>query len=299
MNILNFGSLNLDFVYAVDHIVRPGETISSKSLNVFCGGKGLNQSVALARAGARVFHAGMIGGDGNILLDACHENGVDTSFIRRSSERTGNAIIQVAADGQNSIVLFGGANRQIEKKTVDEVLTNFAAGDMLLLQNEINLMDYLMARAMEHGMKIALNPSPCDAALIACDLGAVSLFLMNEVEGEQITGMSHPDHILEQMRAMYPKAGIVLTLGRNGVIYRDAAGALNSHGIYEVPVVDTTAAGDTFTGYFIAAITEGLPAAQALKLASAASAIAVSRPGATASIPMRSEVEAKAAEWER
>lgn len=299
MNILNFGSLNLDFVYAVDHIVRPGETISSKSLNVFCGGKGLNQSVALARAGARVFHAGMIGGDGDILLDACHENGVDTSFIRRSSERTGNAIIQVAADGQNSIVLFGGANRQIEKKIVDEVLVNFVAGDMLLLQNEINLMDYLMARAMEHGMKIALNPSPCDAALTACDLGAVSLFLMNEVEGEQITGMSHPDRILERMRAMYPKADVVLTLGKNGVVYRDAAGALSSHGIYEVPVVDTTAAGDTFTGYFIAAVTEGLPAAQALRLASAASAIAVSRPGATASIPMRSEVETKAAEWER
>ncbi len=122
MKILNFGSLNLDFVYSVDHIVGPGETISSNGLEVFCGGKGLNQSIALARAGARVFHAGMVGPDGKALVFALEKNEIDHRFVRTVKERSGNAVIQVSRDGQNSIVLFPGANRENDRDFVDEVL---------------------------------------------------------------------------------------------------------------------------------------------------------------------------------
>ena len=101
MRVLNFGSLNIDYVYSLDHIVAPGETITSRGLEVFPGGKGLNQSVALARAGAEVCHAGMVGEDGGMLLDVCREAGVDVSRVRTAGTRTGNAIIQVSAKGQN------------------------------------------------------------------------------------------------------------------------------------------------------------------------------------------------------
>ncbi|MCD8140505.1 MAG: ribokinase [Planctomycetaceae bacterium] len=292
MKILNFGSLNIDFVYAVDHIVQPGETISSHDLKIFCGGKGLNQSIALARAGAPLYHAGMIGPDGDILLDACAENSVDTSLIRRVPERSGNAIIQVGADGQNSIVLFGGANRQNTPEFVDEVLRQFGADDLVLLQNEINHIDRIIDQAAARGMRIALNPAPFDNNLDGCDLGKVSLFIMNEVEGEQISSESTPDTILASMRERYPNAEVVLTLGGDGAVYQ-GRGETVAQPIFPVKVVDTTAAGDTFTGYFLAASVEGLPPAHCMRLAALASSITVSRQGATPSIPRRTEVEAK------
>lgn len=290
MNILNFGSLNLDYVYAVDHIVKPGETLASNRLEVFCGGKGLNQSVALARAGARVSHAGMIGRDGEPLLAMCRENGVDVSHVRVVSERSGNAIIQVGADGQNSIVLFGGANRENSREHVDRVLAEFGPGDMLLLQNEINLLEYVIDAAAERGMRTVLNPSPFDAAIAACDLEKVSLFIVNEVEGEQISGEADPGRIIEAMLARYPKAGVLLTLGEHGSLYRDGRETARREA-RRVRVVDTTAAGDTFAGYFLTALTEGKPPGDALDFATCAASIAVSRAGAAASIPHREEVE--------
>lgn len=291
MKILNFGSLNLDYVYAVDHIVQPGETLASKRLDVFCGGKGLNQSVALAKAGARVFHAGMIGGDGGPLVDMLRENGVDVGQILRVDERSGNAIIQVSATGQNSIVLFGGANRRNTRENVDRVLSSFAAGDMLLLQNEINEIDYIIDRARAMGMITVLNPSPFDEAVSACDLAKISLFLVNEVEGEQITGEADPEMILAGIRSKYPDARIVLTLGGDGAIYQDEALTVREPA-RDVPVVDTTAAGDTFGGYFLAALMEGRDPASALYMATIAASIAVSRPGASVSVPLRAEVDA-------
>lgn len=291
MKILNFGSLNLDYTYAVDHIVRPGETLASTRLDVFCGGKGLNQSVALARAGAEVFHAGMVGADGEPLLAMCRENNVDSRHIRTVRERSGNAIIQVAAGGQNSIVLFGGANRENTREHVDAVLAGFAAGDMLLLQNEINLIDYLIEAAAAKGMQTILNPSPFNDHIGGCDLGKVSLFMVNEVEGEQIAGESDPSAILGAMRSLYPAARVVLTLGGEGAVYWDGHEETRRPA-RRVPVVDTTAAGDTFAGYFLAALMESRSAAQALDLATAAASIAVSRPGASASIPYRKEVDA-------
>ena len=282
MKVLNFGSLNLDYVYQVESILIPGETQASKDRKTFCGGKGLNQSIALAKAGIPVFHAGMIGEEGDILLETCRENGVNTDFIRK---------IQGPGDknGQNCILLFGGSNRSITREFVDEVLSAFEKGDILLLQNEINELDYIIDQAYEKGMMIILNPSPYDKALETCDLKKISLFLVNEIEGFQITGEKEPEKILAKIRELYPKAAIVLTLGGDGSVYQDETG-IYRQGIYKVKAVDTTATGDTFTGYFISSIINGMPVQEGLRLAAKASAIAVSRPGATASIPLREEV---------
>lgn len=289
MKVLNFGSMNVDYVYQVDHILIPGETLASKERNTFCGGKGLNQSIALAKAGIPVYHAGLVGEGGEMLLETCRENGVNTDFVKPVDGPCGHTMIQVDKNGQNSILLFGGSNRRITKEFVDEVLSHFEKGDIILLQNEINELDYIIEKAYEKEMMIILNPSPYDSALDACDLSKVSLFLVNEIEGYQITGEKDPDQILAKIKTLYPKAKIVLTLGGDGSVYQDETGIYHQ-GIYKVKAVDTTAAGDTFTGYFISSIIDGLPVEQGLDLAAKASAIAVSRQGATASIPLREEV---------
>lgn len=289
MKVLNFGSLNLDYVYQVESILIPGETQASRDRQTFCGGKGLNQSIALAKAGIPVYHAGMIGDGGEILLETCKENGVNTEFIRRIPGPCGHTVIQVDKDGQNCILLFGGANRSITREFVDEVLAAFDKGDIILLQNEVNELDYIIDRAYEKGMMIILNPSPYDDKLKSCDMSKVSLFLANEIEGYQITGEKEPEKILAAVKEKYPSAKIVLTLGGDGSVYQDETGVYHQ-GIFKVKAVDTTAAGDTFTGYFISSIIDGMPVAEGLEMAAKASAIAVSRPGATASIPLRQEV---------
>ena len=289
MKVLNFGSLNLDYVYQMESILIPGETQASKNRQIFCGGKGLNQSIALAKAGISVYHAGMIGDGGEILLETCRENGVNTEFIRKIPGPCGHTVIQVDKDGQNCILLFGGANRSITREFVDEVLNAFDKGDIILLQNEVNELDYIIDRAYEKGMMIILNPSPYDDKLKSCDMSKVSLFLVNEIEGYQITGEKEPEKILATVKEKYPSAKIVLTLGSDGSVYQDETGVYHQ-GIFKVKAVDTTAAGDTFTGYFISSVIDGMPVAEGLEMAAKASAIAVSRPGATASIPLRQEV---------
>ena len=214
---------------------------------------------------------------------------MNTEFIRQIPGPSGHTVIQVDKNGQNCILLFGGSNRSMTREFVDEVLDSFEEGDIILLQNEINELDYIIDRAYARHMMIILNPSPFDQALEHCDLTKISLFLMNEIEGFQITGEKEPDKILQKVKELYPNAKVVLTLGSDGSVYQDDT-EIYRQGIYKVKAVDTTAAGDTFTGYFISSIIDGLPVQEGLKLAARASAIAVSRPGATASIPLRSEV---------
>jgi len=295
MKILNIGSMNLDMVYRMDHIVQPGETEASDGMNVFLGGKGINQSVAAAKAGAEVFHGGMIGEDGQPFLDACEEFGVDARHIRKVDGKSGHAIIQIDRNAQNCIILFGGANQKLTAEYVDGVLSDFAAGDILLLQNEVNMLPYIVDRAFEKGMQIALNPSPFNEKLKEVDMGKISIFLLNEVEGFQITGLSEPDAILARLLELYPHAKIVLTLGKDGAVYADGA-QKHFQPIFPVKAVDTTAAGDTFTGYFLACLCEGMDIPEVLRRSAKASSIAVSRPGAVPSIPWRKEVEGALAE---
>ncbi|MBR2258848.1 MAG: ribokinase [Blautia sp.] len=289
MKVLNFGSLNLDYVYTVDHILMGGETQTSTSMQIFPGGKGLNQSIALAKAGVEVYHAGQIGEDGQMLKDVCQENGVDARFVRPVSGRSGHTIIQVDKNAQNCILLYPGANRSISKEFMDEVLSFFDEGDILLLQNEINDLPYLIDQAYGKGMRVMLNPSPFDAYLDACDMSKISLFLMNEIEGWQLTGEKEPEQILAKAKEKFPHSDILLTLGGDGSVYQDNAGIYRQE-IFPVKAVDTTAAGDTFTGYFISSIIDGMDPKEGLRMAAKAAAIAVSRPGAASSIPKKEEV---------
>ena len=289
MKVLNIGSMNLDLVYSVDHIVQPGETEASTALDTFLGGKGLNQSMALAKAGVEVYQGGMIGEDGQPFLDACAEYGVKADYIRTVPSKSGHAVIQRDKNAQNCILLYGGANQMLTEEYVDSVLADFGAGDILLLQNEVNQMPYIVEKAYEKGMQIALNPSPFNEKLNEVDMAKISIFLMNEVEGNQITGLTDPDEIIAQMLKRFPKARIVLTLGKDGAVYADAE-QKHFQPIFKVQAVDTTAAGDTFSGYFLAGLLDGMSVPDILKMSAKASSIAVTREGAVPSIPYRNEV---------
>lgn len=289
MKILNFGSCNIDHVYTVEHIVRPGETETSAKLEIFPGGKGLNQSIAIAKAGCHVYHAGCIGNDAKLLLDILTDSGVDTSYIKILDTKNGHAIIQVDPNGENSIVLYPGSNNMITREFIDHVLENFDAGDFILLQNEINNIEYIIEKAFNKGLRIVLNPSPFKDELRSIDIRKISYLILNEIEAEAMTGAEDTEEMLMYFKKNHPGLRVVLTLGSMGCIYMEHE-ALYRQSIFEVEVQDTTAAGDTFTGYFIAEISKGAQCQDALKTAACASAIAVSRKGAAPSIPLADEV---------
>ena len=289
MKILNFGSLNLDLVYQMPHFVRAGETLSSTGFSRNVGGKGLNQSVALAKAGAEIYHAGLVGEDGEMLRAFLQESGVDTRFVRTIDSPSGHAVIQVEPAGNNCIFLYGGANQCVTEEFIAEALAPFGEGDFLVLQNEINRIGEIITAAAQKGMQVVLNPSPIADNLKQLPLEKVSWFILNEIEGGELSGETEPDQILDKLTALYPHAKIVLTLGGDGSIYCGGGERIRQQ-VYKVQAVDTTAAGDTFTGFFFAAVADGVSPAEALKRASKASSISVTRPGAAASIPTLEEV---------
>lgn len=293
MKVLCFGSMNLDYVYSLEHIVIPGETIHSTGREVFAGGKGLNQAIAMAKAGLPVWHAGVSGQGGELLLETLENNGVNTELIRQVASEPGHTIIQVDANGQNCIILFGGTNRMVTEDYIDAVLENFAAGDMILLQNEVNLLDRIIDKAYDKRLRVVLNPSPFDGAISACDLKKVTLFLVNEVEGAQISGISadDPEGILDWFGANYPDSEVVLTLGSQGAWYA-GRGRRHFEKAVKVKAVDTTAAGDTFSGFFLEGWMNGRAIETAMRRAATAASIAVSRKGAAPSIPTAREMEA-------
>ena len=291
MKLLDFGSLNIDHTYQLPHLVRPGETLASDSYHKSEGGKGFNQAVALAKAGQEVYLAGAIGQDGLFLRDYLQELGVHTEHLCVLDAPTGHAMIQLDTEGQNCIILFGGTNGMITEAMIDEVLADFGAGDYLLLQNEISHVDSIICAAHAKGMHIILNPSPMSPELLTWPLELVEWFILNEIEGADITGKTQPEEMLDELLRRYPACHVVLTLGERGSVYADAAQRIDQS-IVTAHTVDTTAAGDTFTGYFIHALLQGEAIQQALKTAACASAITVSRPGAGRSIPAAEEVQA-------
>lgn len=294
MKVLNFGSMNLDYVYHVDHIMERGETQKAESRKVFAGGKGLNQSVALGRAGAFVNHAGNVGPDGQRLLKILAEANVDTTLVRRlQDEPSGHTVIQVDRNGDNAIMVYGGANLSVTQEQIDDTLAYFGEGDILIIQNEVNGLKEIMAAAANQGMRIFFNPSPVDDDMMSLPLETVDTFIFNEIEGAALTGVSadEPVDMLDALTEASPNAHFVLTLGSRGAMYADANDRFRIDAI-PVEVVDTTGAGDTFLGYYIAGLLEGKSPEDAIVLANRAAAIAVTRPGAAPSIPMRAEVEA-------
>ncbi len=289
--VLNFGSLNLDHVYAVDHIVVEGETQASLGYQLLAGGKGANQSVALARAGAEVYHAGRIGPEGGLLRDKLARAGVKVEFVLVGDGPTGQAIIQVDRQGRNAIVLFPGENQRIASGFVDETLARFGAGDWLLLQNEINGAGDLIRAGKRRGLRVALNPAPMTPDVTGFPLAELDLIVANEIEAEQLTGESELPAQFAALRRLCPAAELVVTLGKRGVSAQADGNETISLPALRVKAVDTTAAGDTFVGYFLAERLRGADLTTALRSGCKAAALGVTRPGAMDSIPTRAEVE--------
>lgn len=286
---LVIGSINIDKVYELEHIVRPGETVSSRKYRTAWGGKGLNQAIALSRGGADTALAGCVGAlELEALTAVCAEAGVDAARIRARSVTTGHAIIQVDANGQNCIIVEPGANGTVDPDDIAAFLEGYGTGDILLTQNEISHMPEVLRAAHEKGLTVVLNPSPFSAEILSWPLECVDIFLVNEIEGEALSGESAPEKILDTLRRRFPRAAIVLTLGHDGAMYADKTERF-SVPARRVTAVDTTAAGDTFTGYFLAMLLRGGTPKDAMEIAATAAAIAVTRPGAVPSIPWLEE----------
>ena len=288
--ILNFGSLNLDQVYRVDAFVQPGETKSSLSLETHCGGKGLNQSIAASRAGAEVWHAGLIGCDGDMLYEKLLENGVNCSLLEHSGAVSGHAIIQVDNHGQNCILLYGGTNQALTEEAIDRALAAFGSEGLVLVQNETNLVGTIIEKAHQKGLQVAINASPMDEKILSYPLELVDWLVVNEIEGAAIANCALEVDILPKLKQLYPKMNVLLTLGKRGAICIRGEEQAKA-GIYSVKVVDTTAAGDTFLGYFLTQALDQKSLTDALSLATAASSLCVQVMGASDSVPLRKDVE--------
>lgn len=241
--------------------------------------------------------AGAVGEDGRFLLEELAAADVRTDHVSVLQQvRTGNAIIQNDKTGDNCILLYGGANRAVTEAQADAALGHFGAGDWLLLQNEINQLPYIMGQAHARGMKIAFNPSPMEARVLDFPLEYVDLFLLNRVEAAQLAGQDGTDEqaLLRVLREQFPGAAVVLTLGEQGAVYADSEQTIRQ-AAYPAEAVDTTAAGDTFTGFFLASLLRGEGVPQAMELAARAAAIAVTRRGAAPSIPTLAELRTHSA----
>jgi ribokinase len=284
MPVLNFGSCCIDHVYSVPHFAAPGETLPCSDYQVHPGGKGLNQSIAMAAAGAKVKHAGKVGEDGRWLLELMASKNIDVSMMTVDAGPTGHANIQVTPEGENSIVLFGGANRTITKSDIDEALEEAQPGEFLLIQNEISTLDYLIDSACEKEMRVVFNAAPMSGDVNALPLEAIELLVINEIEGFELTTKTVPDEIIATLSSRFADTNILLTLGAAGSIYAGKGDSIFQPAM-KVDAVDTTAAGDTYVGFFLAGYSAGNSVEECLALATSAAAVCVMRAGAATSIP--------------
>lgn len=286
MKLFNVGSLNLDHVYTVDAFVQPGQTISANDYQQFVGGKGLNQSIALARAGAEVVHVGMLGPEANDLLKALEKEGVNTTQINTCEQATGHAIIQVNQVGENSIIVYPGANHLLNPYHIDQALSDSQEGDWILCQNETSQVGYLLEIAKQKKLFTVFNPAPMTADVQGYPLNHVDLLIVNESEGQALSGKTDVELILATLLKRYPSTKMVLTLGAKGAIYIDQSTRCTVSA-QPVTAVDTTAAGDTFIGYFLAELIQGADPKQCLTIATRAAGLCVQKMGAADSIPDR------------
>ncbi len=285
------GSINIDRVFRVPRFVQPGETLTATSCETKAGGKGLNQSLAMARAGVSVRHAGCVGSDGLWLRGMLREDGVDVSLVRQVSEPQGTAFIQVSEAGENCIVLYPGSNHSLTERQVAEILDTAGAGDYVVLQNETSCVAQILSGCAERGLRVVFNPAPYTDEVSTMDFGAVAWLVVNEIEVEGLTGTADPDAAWSQLHARWPEMGLVVTLGEQGSVAFSGDRRIVQPA-FAVDAVDTTAAGDTFIGYFVAGLADGLPLATCLHQASLAASVTVTRHGAAPSIPWASELHA-------
>ncbi|MEJ6539812.1 MAG: ribokinase [Halioglobus sp.] len=287
--IINFGSINIDHVYRVPHLVKPGETLSSLDLVTGLGGKGANQSVAIARAGVSVAHVGRVFKGDRWAVELLASTGVDTDNIALIEGASGHAIIQVDDQGENAIVLHGGANQSFSIADIESALNHNQQARYLLMQNETNLLAEAFELAQAKGIKIVLNPAPMTDNIKDLPLAKLDTLIVNQGEAEALCGAADIDEMTRQMAALAPQTRVVVTLGGDGAMLL-ANGEVTHMNSPSVDVVDTTGAGDTFVGYFLAGVAEGMNDHDALQRACLAGSIAVTRQGAITAIPDRSEV---------
>lgn len=291
MQIINFGSINFDRTYRVEHFPSVGETMQIRELVCGSGGKGLNQSIAASRAGASVIHAGTIGIDGDALEEELKRNGVDISRLLHVDTEQGHAVIVVDEEGNNEILVHRGSNLMIGPEYIGQVFSSETEPSLVVLQNEITHADRIIDEAFERGHTVVFNASPVNDEMIqTVDFSHVHWLLINEVEGAQLTGESDPEMMIDALRDRFPQMNGVLTLGTEGSVCWYGEERFR-YGSYEVPVVDTTGAGDTYTGYFLAGLALGKTPEESVVRATLAAGISVTRAGAAASVPLREEVE--------
>ncbi len=286
MTIFNLGSINVDIVYRVPHFAAPGETLSAYEMITGLGGKGANISVAAARAGAHVMHIGAVGADGLWARDRLTEYGVDTRPIAQVRDQTGHAIIMVDDAGENCITLYTGANRKVSEMGLEATLSQGKPGDILVMQNETNAQFAAASVGFDQKNRVCYVPAPFDVDAVQVMLPVTNLLVLNEIEAAQLSsalGMR-----LEEL----PLDDIVVTLGAKGARWiQPATGQVDHFAAYQVDPIDTTGAGDTFTGFLLAGLDRGMPMAHALNLASKAAAIMVTRLGAADVIPDMKDIE--------
>lgn len=291
MKIMVFGSLNMDHVYRVNRFTAPGETVASLELSDICGGKGLNQSIAIQNAGMNVMHAGCVGvKDGAPLLRFLEEKGVDTHLVSLVDLPSGHTVIQVnQKTGENAILLYGGANQAVDEAMIDKALLELGAGDLLVMQNEISAMSLLMGKAHEKGIKLVLNPSPIEGVVQNFPLQLVDIFFLNEYEAMSLAGCNQQAE--EALVQIFPKAKFIVTYGEKGAAVIGAGKKRRWVDGIRVEAVDTTGAGDTFLGYYISRMAAGASDEICLQYAAQAAALCVERLGAAQAIPLLKEVE--------
>lgn len=281
--IFNLGSINIDHIYRVPHFPEPGETLLSDSYTKGLGGKGANQSIAVARAGGQVTHIGAIGDDALWTRDILADARVKTEAIKVLESPTGHAIINVDETGENCIVLFDGANVLVSEGQISAALAQAKAGDWLLLQNEVNVGPFAAKLARAKGLKVAYVAAPFDARKVQEMLPLVDMLSVNEGEAAQVCkalGVSEDEIPVEKL---------LVTRGGGGITYRDGA-QHHTQPVFEVTPVDTTGAGDTFMGYFMSQLDASKAPQEALRIAAAAAAIQITKKGTAEAIPLMDEV---------
>ena len=286
MTVFNLGSINVDHFYQVPHLPSPGETLAATSFQTGLGGKGANQSVAASLAGSAVVHIGAVGKDGAWATERLAAFGVDVTHVIKANAPTAHAIINIDTKGENAIVVYSGANVKQSLTQAKKALALAKPGDTLLLQNETDLQPDVARLAKDHGLKVIYSAAPFSPDAVREMLPFTDVLVVNKVEAKQL-------------RAAFgdiPVANLLITRGSKGSVWQKKGGPDITAPAFPVDPVDTTGAGDCFIGSVAAALDQGMSRVDAMRFASAASAIQVTRPGTADAIPSRAETEAFLAE---
>ncbi|MCZ4280199.1 ribokinase [Kiloniella laminariae] len=286
--IINVGSINVDHVYRVPYFVKPGETLPTISYQRVLGGKGANQSVALARAGEKVRHVGAIGEDHRWILDELSKAAVAVDDITVADVPTGHALIQVDDNAENCILLYPGANHALALDDIGGIFKTAEPDSWVLFQNEMPNLGEMIVLAKAAGAKVAVNPAPFDTAARDIPFDKIDLLIVNDIEAEELAA-SLPGGDEQALTRLCPL--VIITRGTKGAICHSAGENIEVPA-FVVEAVDTTGAGDTFVGYILSSLASGMNIANAMQRASAASALAVTKPGASVAIPTSAEVQA-------